>query len=132
MISLVTVLVFRRVILSFLPVLWIFYYFRVLILLSESNIFPIISFSHHFDSLPFYFGILFFFCLTITLALIDVMCFLLQNMYAQLLPLALPAPPMQGMGGVPGMGGFAPPPGMVGMGMPPMPPYGMPPMGSSY
>ncbi|KAH8498737.1 hypothetical protein H0E87_017605 [Populus deltoides] len=48
-----------------------------------------------------------------------------QNMYAQLLPLALPAPPMPGMGG-PGMsGGFAPPP-MGGMGMPP---YGMPPMG---
>ncbi|GLT54485.1 hypothetical protein SLA2020_276780 [Shorea laevis] len=55
-----------------------------------------------------------------------------QNMYAQLLPLALPAPPMSGMGGVPGMGGFAPPPGMGGMGMPPMPPFGMPPMGSSY
>ncbi|KAF4363466.1 hypothetical protein F8388_016594 [Cannabis sativa] len=53
-----------------------------------------------------------------------------QNMYAQLLPLALPAPPMPGMGG-PGMGGYAPPP-MGGMGMPPMPPYGMPPMGSSY
>ncbi|KAJ6897449.1 clathrin heavy chain 2-like [Populus alba x Populus x berolinensis] len=49
-----------------------------------------------------------------------------QNMYAQLLPLALPAPPMPGMGG-PGMGGgFAPPPPMGGMGMPP---YGMPPMG---
>ncbi|MBA0873530.1 hypothetical protein Goshw_003549 [Gossypium schwendimanii] len=41
----------------------------------------------------------------------------------QLLPLALPAPP------VPGMGGFAPPP-MGGMGMPPMPAFGMPPMGS--
>jgi hypothetical protein len=72
------------------------------------------------------------FCATIALALIDVMCFLLQNMYAQLLPLALPAPPMPGMGGAPGMGGFAPPPGMGGMGMPPMPPFGMPPMGSSY
>ncbi|KHG11889.1 Clathrin heavy chain 2 -like protein [Gossypium arboreum] len=49
-----------------------------------------------------------------------------QNMYAQLLPLALPAPPMPGMGG-----GFAPPPPMGGgMGMPPMPPYGMPQMGS--
>lgn len=48
-----------------------------------------------------------------------------QNMYAQLLPLALPAPPMPGMGG--GMGGFQP--GMGGMGMPPMPAYGMPPMG---
>ncbi|KAL5997903.1 hypothetical protein ACLOJK_008837 [Asimina triloba] len=46
-----------------------------------------------------------------------------QNMYAQLLPLALPAPPMAGMGG-----GFQPPPPM-GMGMPPMPSYGMPPMG---
>ncbi|KAJ6750993.1 hypothetical protein OIU85_001518 [Salix viminalis] len=46
-----------------------------------------------------------------------------QNMYAQLLPLALPAPPMPGMGG-----GFAPPP-MGGMGMPSMPPFGMPPMG---
>jgi hypothetical protein len=66
-----------------------------------------------------------------TLALIDEMCFLLQNMYAQLLPLALPAPPMPGMGGAPGMGGYAPP-GMGGMGMPPMPPFGMPPMGSSY
>ncbi|KAM7270794.1 hypothetical protein ACFE04_030008 [Oxalis oulophora] len=54
-----------------------------------------------------------------------------QNMYAQLLPLALPAPPMPGMGG-PGMGGgYAPPPmPMGGMGMPPMPPFGMPPMGS--
>ncbi|MBA0841725.1 hypothetical protein Goarm_004208, partial [Gossypium armourianum] len=42
-----------------------------------------------------------------------------QNMYAQLLPLALPAPPMPGMGG-----GFAPPPPpMGGMGMlPSMPP----------
>ncbi|XVF05761.1 hypothetical protein REPUB_Repub05bG0200200 [Reevesia pubescens] len=51
-----------------------------------------------------------------------------QNMYAQLLPLALPAPPMPGMGG----GDFAPPPplSMSGMGMPPMAPYGMPPMGS--
>ncbi|KAK4774368.1 hypothetical protein SAY86_009303 [Trapa natans] len=52
-----------------------------------------------------------------------------QNMYAQLLPLALPAPPMPGMGGPPGMGGgFVPPPPMGGM--PPMPPFGMPPMGS--
>jgi len=51
----------------------------------------------------------------------------MQNMYAQLLPLALPAPPMPGMGG-----GFAPPPPMGGLGMPPMPPFGMPPMGSSY
>jgi len=50
-----------------------------------------------------------------------------QNMYAQLLPLALPAPPMPGMGGGMGMGGFQP--GMGGMGMPPMPAYGMPPMG---
>ncbi|XP_016179317.1 clathrin heavy chain 2 [Arachis ipaensis] len=50
-----------------------------------------------------------------------------QNMYAQLLPLALPAPPMPGMGG-----GFAPPPPMGGLGMPPMPPFGMPPMGSTY
>lgn len=54
----------------------------------------------------------------------------LQNMYAQLLPLALPAPPMPGMGG-----GYAPPPsqppmGGMGMpGMPPMPPFGLPPMG---
>ena len=56
-----------------------------------------------------------------------------QNMYAQLLPLALPAPPMPGMGGPTMGGGFAPPPPpMGGMGMPPMPPYGMPPMGSSY
>ena len=60
------------------------------------------------------------------------MCPLLQNMYAQLLPLALPAPPMPGMGGGPGMGGFVPPPPMGGMGMPPMPPYGMPPMGTGY
>ncbi|OEL38632.1 Clathrin heavy chain 1 [Dichanthelium oligosanthes] len=50
-----------------------------------------------------------------------------QNMCAQLLPLALPAPPMPGMGG--------PPPRMGGMGMPPMgpgpmPAFGMPPMGS--
>jgi len=51
-----------------------------------------------------------------------------QNMYAQLLPLALPAPPMPGMGGVGGP--FAGPPPMGGMGMPPMPPFGMPPMGS--
>lgn len=57
----------------------------------------------------------------------------LQNMYAQLLPLALPAPPMPGMGGGPGMPGFVPgPPQMGGLGMPPMPPFGMPPMGSSY
>ncbi|KAL1533144.1 Clathrin heavy chain [Salvia divinorum] len=54
-----------------------------------------------------------------------------QYMYAQLLPLALPVPPMPGMGG-PGMGGgfAAPPPPMGGMGMPPMPPFGMPQMGS--
>ncbi|XP_020680390.1 clathrin heavy chain 1 [Dendrobium catenatum] len=55
-----------------------------------------------------------------------------QNMYAQLLPLALPAPPIPGMGGV-GGGGFVPPPppaAMAAMGMPPMPPFGMPPMGS--
>jgi clathrin heavy chain len=56
-----------------------------------------------------------------------------QNMYAQLLPLALPAPP--GMGGPPPpMGGMGMPP-MGGMGMPqmgpgPMPAFGMPPMGS--
>ncbi|WZY83498.1 hypothetical protein YC2023_029882 [Brassica napus] len=51
-----------------------------------------------------------------------------QNMYAQLLPLALPAPPMPGMGGG---GGYGPPPPMGGgmPGMPPMPSYGMPPMG---
>ncbi|XP_022863693.1 clathrin heavy chain 2-like [Olea europaea var. sylvestris] len=54
-----------------------------------------------------------------------------QNMYAQLLPLALPAPPMPGMGSAGMGGGFnAPPPPMGGMGMPPMPPFGMPPMGS--
>lgn len=54
-----------------------------------------------------------------------------QNMYTQLLPLALPAPPaMPGAGGPqPGMGGgFASPPFMGGM--PPMPPFGMPPMGN--
>jgi clathrin heavy chain len=56
-----------------------------------------------------------------------------QNMYAQLLPLALPAPP--GMAGPSGMGMGMPPP-MAGMGMPPMgmppmpPPFGMPPMGN--
>uniref|UniRef100_A0A2P2MW85 Clathrin heavy chain n=1 Tax=Rhizophora mucronata TaxID=61149 RepID=A0A2P2MW85_RHIMU len=62
-----------------------------------------------------------------------------QNMYAQLLPLALPAPTMPGLGGptMPGLGGptmgggFVPQPPMGGMGMPPMPPFGMPPM-SSY
>ncbi|MBA0866371.1 hypothetical protein Goshw_020388 [Gossypium schwendimanii] len=43
----------------------------------------------------------------------------------QLLPLALPAPPMPGM-----KGGFATPPPMGGMGMPPMLHFGMPPMGS--
>ncbi|GLU02552.1 hypothetical protein SLE2022_197980 [Rubroshorea leprosula] len=50
-----------------------------------------------------------------------------QNMYAQLLPLALPAPPMPGMGGAGMAGGFAvtPPPPMSGMGMPSMPPFGM-------
>lgn len=53
-------------------------------------------------------------------------------MYAQLLPLALPAPP--GMGGAglsgQGMGGYGPPQpqSMGGMGMPAMPPFGMPPM----
>lgn len=53
-----------------------------------------------------------------------------QNMYAQLLPPALPAPPMSGMGG--GAGGYTPsppPPMGGGMGLPPMPPFGMPPMG---
>ncbi|RXI08790.1 hypothetical protein DVH24_022934 [Malus domestica] len=54
-----------------------------------------------------------------------------QNMYAQLLPLALPAPPMPGMGGGMG-GGYAPPPPMGGMPPMGMPPFGMPPMGSSY
>ena len=60
-----------------------------------------------------------------------------QNMYAQLLPLALPAPPMPGMGGPPPpMGGMGMPP-MGGMGMPPMGPgpmpvFGMPPMGSYW
>ncbi|KAM3293080.1 hypothetical protein ACQJBY_036578 [Aegilops geniculata] len=49
-----------------------------------------------------------------------------QNMYAQLLPLALPAPP--GMGVPPPMGGMGMPP-MGGMGMPPMGGMGMPPMG---
>jgi hypothetical protein len=56
-------------------------------------------------------------------------------MYAQLLPLALPAPPGM-MGGPPPMGGMGMPP-MGGMGMPPMgpgpmPAYGMPPMGSYW
>ncbi|CAN1259474.1 Clathrin heavy chain 2 [Linum perenne] len=51
-----------------------------------------------------------------------------QNMYAQLLPLALPAPPGMSGGGMPG--GYGPPPQMGGMGMPPMPPFGMPPMGN--
>jgi hypothetical protein len=67
--------------------------------------------------------------LLLNIKLID-SCDLLQNMYAQLLPLALPAPPMPGMGGPTMGGGFAPPPPMGGMGMPPMPPFGMPPMGS--
>uniref|UniRef100_A0A803KRG1 Clathrin heavy chain n=1 Tax=Chenopodium quinoa TaxID=63459 RepID=A0A803KRG1_CHEQI len=53
-----------------------------------------------------------------------------QNMYAQLLPLALPAPPMPGMGGGAMGGGYGPPPPMGTMGMPPMPAFGMPPMGS--
>lgn len=61
----------------------------------------------------------------------DVSMLILQNMYAQLLPLALPSPSMAGMGG-PGMGsvslGSTPPTG--GMGMPPVPAFGMPPMGS--
>lgn len=54
-----------------------------------------------------------------------------QNMYAQLLPLALPAPPMPGMGGPPPpMGGMGMPPmGMGGMGMPPMGPGPMPAFG---
>lgn len=51
-------------------------------------------------------------------------------MYAQLLPLALPAPPMPGMGGSGMGGGYGPPPQMGGM--PPMPPFGMPPMGSYW
>lgn len=65
----------------------------------------------------------------------DKLCSIVQNMYAQLLPLALPAPPMPGMGGPPPpMGGMGMPP-MGGMGMPPMgpgpmPAFGMPPMGS--
>uniref|UniRef100_A0A0E0R335 Clathrin heavy chain linker core motif domain-containing protein n=1 Tax=Oryza rufipogon TaxID=4529 RepID=A0A0E0R335_ORYRU len=59
--------------------------------------------------------------------------FIEQNMYAQLLPLALPAPP--GMGGPPPPMGMPGMPPMGGMGMPPMgpgpmPAYGMPPMGS--
>ncbi|XP_078181604.1 clathrin heavy chain 1 isoform X1 [Carex rostrata] len=60
-----------------------------------------------------------------------------QNMYAQLLPLALPAPPVPGMAGPSGMPGMGMPPPMPGMGMPPHmsgmgmpPPYGMPPMGN--
>ncbi|XWS29035.1 hypothetical protein CRYUN_Cryun25bG0122100 [Craigia yunnanensis] len=53
-----------------------------------------------------------------------------QNMYAQLLPLALPTPPMAGMDGGAMGGSFAPAPPKSGMGMPPMVPYGMPPMGS--
>ncbi|XP_009396866.2 clathrin heavy chain 1 isoform X1 [Musa acuminata AAA Group] len=51
-----------------------------------------------------------------------------QNMYAQLLPLALPAPPMPSMGGSNMGGPYGAPPPMPGMGMPPMPPFGMPPM----
>ncbi|KAL2317470.1 LOW QUALITY PROTEIN: hypothetical protein Fmac_031346 [Flemingia macrophylla] len=68
--------------------------------------------------------------------------FIEQNMYAQLLPLALPPPPMPGIGGggyappiTPPMGerGYGPPttPPMGDLGMPPMPPFGMPPMGGS-
>ncbi|CAO2817070.1 unnamed protein product [Amaranthus hypochondriacus] len=54
-----------------------------------------------------------------------------QNMYAQLLPLALPAPPMPGSmpPPPPGMGGYGPPLPMGGMSMPPIPPFGMPTMG---
>lgn len=59
----------------------------------------------------------------------------LQNMYAQLLPLALPAPPIPGVGGYdPGYSGGIPSmpgmgmPGMGMPGMPGMPGYGMPSM----
>ncbi|XP_039016474.1 clathrin heavy chain 1-like [Hibiscus syriacus] len=55
---------------------------------------------------------------------------------AQLLPLALPAPPMPGMGGPTMGGGFAPPhhpwEEWEWEWNASMPPYGMPPMGSSY
>jgi clathrin heavy chain len=74
-------------------------------------------------------------CKSITSAVHDQLHSVVQNMYAQLLPLALPAPPMPGMGGPPPpMGGMGMPP-MGGMGMPPMgpgpmPAFGMPPMGS--
>ncbi|CAL9160333.1 unnamed protein product [Musa hybrid cultivar] len=79
--------------------------------------------THSFLTILF----LFFFSSVLLLPNNDI-DFLLQNMYAQLLPLALPAPPVPGMGG-PGMGGpYPPPPPMAGMGMPPMPPFGMPPM----
>lgn len=54
----------------------------------------------------------------------------LQNMYAQLLPLALPAPPMPGVGATSMGGPYPAPPPMAGMGMPPVPPFGMPPMGT--
>jgi clathrin heavy chain len=55
----------------------------------------------------------------------DKFCSFAQNMYAQLLPLALPAPP--GMGGPStSHGGMGMPP----MGPGPMPAFGMPPMGS--
>ncbi|CAL9044685.1 unnamed protein product [Musa banksii] len=80
--------------------------------------------THSFLTILFFF---FFFSSVFLLPNNDI-DFLLQNMYAQLLPLALPAPPVPGMGG-PGMGGpYPPPPPMAGMGMPPMPPFGMPPM----
>jgi clathrin heavy chain len=57
-----------------------------------------------------------------------------QNLYAQLLPAALPAPPAPGMDGMsPGNGGAY---GMPGMGSPGgmngMPPMGMPGMGGGY
>ncbi|KAL0744142.1 hypothetical protein Bca4012_085655 [Brassica carinata] len=51
-----------------------------------------------------------------------------QNMYAQLLPNTLPAPPMQLALPAPPMQLSITPPQPMG-GMPPMPPFGMPPMG---
>ena len=58
-----------------------------------------------------------------------------QNLYAQLLPAALPAPPMPGMDGM-SPGGGAAYGAMPGMGSPNgmngMPPMGMPGMGGGY
>ena len=56
-----------------------------------------------------------------------------QNMYAQLLPAALPAPPMPGMDGMsPGGAAYGAMPGMASPGMNGTTPMGMPGMGGGY